>query len=66
MADVHLDAAQMDCVGSYADNSWNHVLVGFLDDQDELDRLNQHRNESHEMPWFNALIEAAITLRNGA
>lgn len=60
----NLDRDQMDCVGSYADNSWTHELVDFLDDHKELERLNTHRRESHSMEWLNQLLKAAIKLRH--
>jgi len=59
-----LDAEQRQCVGSYADNSWTYQLVSFLDDEQELSRLNDWRNESHDILWLNETIKAAIELRH--
>ena len=58
------EEAHEDCIGGYADNCWTHQLVGYLDNQKQLDKLNKHRNENRDMKWFNTLIKSAIILRH--
>jgi hypothetical protein len=48
---------------SYADNTHTEKLRTFLDNQEELDRLNKHRNTNWDMDVFNAVIEYALQLR---
>jgi len=50
-------------IGSYHDNCRD--LLGMVDSQQELDRLNAWRDEERTMESFNRIIHEAMRLRQG-
>ena len=47
---------------SYSDED-HDVLVGYLNDCDELNRLNKHRSTQMSMEAFNSVIKLAIEMQ---
>lgn len=47
----------------YAESNWPKPLYNYIDDEEELERLNANRHEPITMQHYNDIIRKAIRIR---
>jgi hypothetical protein len=47
----------------YAESNWPKALYNYIDDEEELERLNVDRHTPFDMKTFNDIIRKAIRIR---